>query len=163
MERIEKSIEVNVPLNTAYNQWTQFEEFPEFMEGVRQVSQLDDTRLHWVAEIGGKRKEWEAKITEQRPDDRIAWTSEAGTFNAGLVRFERMDENKTRVTLRIEYMPEDALEGIGDKLGFLERQVDGDMRRFKEFIESRGVETGAWRGTVSGGTTTRGSGGMPTV
>ncbi len=166
MERIEKSIVVNAPLHAVYNQWTQFESFPRFMEGVEQVQQLDDTRLHWVANIGGRRKEWNAKILEQQPDRRIYWQSEAGTYNSGEVTFTPMDTNHTQVTLTLEYNPEDMIEGIGDKLGFLDRRVDGDLNRFKEFIESRGAETGAWRGEVHAGQTTGGtggSGGMPTI
>ena len=151
MAHIEKSTELDVPVRTAYNQWTQFEEFPQFMEGVESVTQMDDTRLHWVAEIGGRRKEWEARITEQRPDERVAWTSETGTYNAGTARFEPVGADRTRLTLEIEYTPENVVEGIGDMLGFLDRQVEGDLRRFKEFIETRGQETGAWRGEVSGG------------
>jgi uncharacterized membrane protein len=148
METIEKSIEVNVPVQTAYNQWTQFEEFPRFMEGVEQVRQLDDTHLHWVANIGGKRVEWNATITEQIPDKEIAWRSESGRFHSGVVYFEPIGPNKTRVRLRIDYEPEGMMEETGDKLGFVSRRVEGDLERFKEFIESRGQETGAWRGTV---------------
>ena len=149
MATIEKSIEVEVPVSTAYNQWTQFEEFPQFMEGVEQVTQLDDQRLHWMATVGGQKKEWYARITEQLPDERIAWTSEGGgTFTAGVVTFHRFDENRTRVMLQMEYDPESIVEEVGDKLGFVMRRVEGDLKRFKEFIESRGVETGAWRGKV---------------
>ena len=149
MAKIEKSIDVDVPVSVAYNQWTQFEEFPQFMEGVDEVSQLDDTRLHWKATIAGKTKEWYSKITEQIPDQRIAWTSEGGTFTAGVVTFHRIDENETRVMLQMEYDPEGILEEVGDKLGFVSRRVEGDLGRFKEFVESRGQETGAWRGTVA--------------
>jgi uncharacterized membrane protein len=148
MAKIEKSIDVEVPVRTAYNQWTQFEEFPRFMEGVERVEQLDDRRLRWVASIGGKRKEWFARITEQIPDERIAWTSERGARNAGVVTFHRLAPNKTRVMLQIEYEPEDAVEKVGDWLGVVTRRIEGDLRRFKEFIESRGHETGAWRGEV---------------
>ena len=148
MATIEKSIEVEVPVTTAYNQWTQFEEFPEFMEGVEEVRQLDDTRLHWVAEIAGKREEWEAEITEQKPDERVAWTSRSGTKNAGVVTFHRLTDDKTRVMLQMEYAPEGAVEKTGDMLGFTTRRIEGDLKRFKEFIEGRGTETGGWRGTV---------------
>jgi uncharacterized membrane protein len=148
MDTIEKSIEINVPVKTAYNQWTQFEEFPRFMEGVEQVRQLDDTHLHWVANIGGKRVEWDATITEQIPDKRIAWYSEGERKQSGIVFFEPVGENSTRVTLRIDYEPEGVMEETGDKLGFVSRRVEGDLQRFKDFIESRGRETGAWRGTV---------------
>ncbi len=149
MARYDKSIEVDVPVRTAYNQWTQFEEFPRFMDGVEEVTQLDDTRLHWVANISGQRKEWHAKITEQIPDQRIAWRSEEGEMNGGMVTFEPMGNNRTRINLTMEYEPEGFAENIGDALGFVSRQVDGDLDRFKEFIESRGVETGSWRGTVT--------------
>jgi uncharacterized membrane protein len=149
MATIEKSIEVEAPVSTVYNQWTQFKEFPQFMEGVEQVTQLDDQRLHWVATVGGQKKEWYARITEQIPDERVAWTSEGGgTFTAGVVTFHRLDENQTRVMLQMEYDPEGIVEEVGDKLGFVGRRVQGDLDGFKEFIESRGVETGAWRGKV---------------
>jgi uncharacterized membrane protein len=148
MSTVEKSIDVNVPLRTAYDQWTQFEEFPRFMEGVQSVRQLDDTRLHWVAEVGGQHKEWDAEITEQEPDQRIAWTSTSGARNAGVVTFHRIDDDTTRVTLNMDVEPEGAMESAGDAMGFLDRQVEGDLERFKEFIEERGAPTGAWRGEV---------------
>jgi len=149
MAKIEKSIDVEVPVSVAYNQWTQFEDFPKFMEGVEEVTQLDDTRLHWVATVGGQRKEWYARITEQVPDQRIAWASEGGTFTSGVVTFHQIDDNKTRVMLQMEYDPEGIVEEVGDKLGFVSRRVEGDLERFKKFIEERGRETGAWRGTVA--------------
>ena len=148
MATIEKSIDVEVPVRTAYNQWTQFEEFPRFMEGVERVEQIDDTHLRWVAKVGGKRKEWIARITEQIPDARIAWTSEGGARNAGVVTFHKLAPSKTRVMLQIEYKPEDVVESVGDALGVVSRRIEGDLQRFKEFIESRGRETGAWRGEV---------------
>jgi uncharacterized membrane protein len=148
-------------VSIAYNQWTQFEEFPHFMEGVEEVRQLDDTRLYWVASIGGKRKEWYAKITEQVPDKLIAWESEAGADNGGVVTFEPIDSNRTLVTLELIYNPEDIVENVGDKLGFVSRRVQGDLDSFKEYIDSRGVETGAWRGTIHGGQETGHSGYMP--
>ena len=148
MASIVKTIDVNVPVRTAYNQWTQFEEFPHFMQGVEQVKQLDDKRMHWKADIGGKEKEWDAVITEQTPDQRVAWTSTTGADNAGVVTFHRLDENTTRVTLQLDYDPDGLVEEIGDKLGFVSRRVEGDLERFKKFIESRGVETGAWRGEI---------------
>lgn len=151
MARVEKSIDVNVPVSTAYNQWTQFEEFSRFMEGVEQVTQMDDTRLHWIANIGGQRKEWYARISEQVPDRRIAWYSEGGTGNAGVVSFYPLGDNMTRITLEMDYEPEGMMEQVGDALGFMSRRVEGDLERFKEFIESRGVETGGWRGSVEGG------------
>jgi len=148
MSTIEKSIDVNVPVHTAYNQWTQFEEFPKFMEGVERVTQLDDKRLHWRANVGGKTEEWDAKITEQIPDQRIAWRNTTGAQNAGVVTFHRLADNKTRVMLQLEYDPQGFVENVGDMLGVVSRRVEGDLERFKEFIESRGHETGAWRGEI---------------
>ena len=147
-KHIEKSIHVQVPVRTAYNQWTQFEEFPQFMEGVKEVKQLDDEHVHWVAEIGGKRKEWDAEITEQIPDQRIAWRSVSGALNAGVVEFRPVDRDETEVRVRMTYDPEGAVESIGDFLKATDARVNGDLRRFKTFIESRGRETGAWRGEV---------------
>jgi uncharacterized membrane protein len=153
MSTVEKSIDVNVPLRTAYDQWTQFEEFPRFMEGVKSVRQLDDTHLHWIAEVGGQDKEWDAEITEQEPDQRIAWTSTTGARNAGVVTFHRIDDDTTRVTLQMDVEPEGFMESAGDAMGVLDGRVEGDMERFKEFIEERGAPTGAWRGEVQGGGT----------
>jgi uncharacterized membrane protein len=148
MSRIEQSIDVNVPVRTAYNQWTQFEDFPAFMEGVEEVKQITDTRLRWRAEIAGVEREWEAEIDEQRPDERIAWHAIDGPTNAGVVTFHRIDDGKTRVMLQLEFEPDDALEKTGDALGFVKRRAKGDVERFKKFIEGRGTETGAWRGEV---------------
>jgi uncharacterized membrane protein len=148
MSTVEKSVDVNVPVSTAYNQWTQFEDFPRFMEGVKSVTQTDDTHLHWVAEVGGKEKEWDAEITEQTPDQRVAWNSTSGARNAGVVTFHRLDDNTTRVTLQMDVDPEGIVENVGDFFGVLDGRVEGDMERFKEFLESRGTETGAWRGEV---------------
>jgi uncharacterized membrane protein len=148
MAKVEKSVDVRVPVRTAYNQWTQFEEFPRFMEGVKEVRQLDDTHLHWVADVAGKTEEWEARNTEQTPDQRVAWTAESGTMNAGVVTFHKLDPDTTRVMLQIEYDPAGVVETVGDKLGFVSRRVEGDLGRFKNFIEERGRETGAWRGEV---------------
>jgi uncharacterized membrane protein len=145
---VEHSIDVNVPVQTAYNQWTQFESFPQFMEGVESVQQLDDRRLHWKAEIAGRDKEWDAEITEQTPDQRIAWTSTTGAPNAGAVDFHYIDENTTRITLNMDVDPEGPIENLGAFLGVLDMRVKGDLQRFKEFIESRGQETGAWRGEI---------------
>jgi len=153
MSVIEKSIEVNCPVHTAYNQWTQFEDFPKFMEGVKQVSQLDDTHMHWRAEVGGKEKEWDCEITEQIPDERIAWRSTSGTPNEGIVTFIPIGVDKTMVNLKMSYQPEGMTENIGDMAALPERRVEGDMQRFKEFLESRGHETGAWRGQVGQGQT----------
>jgi uncharacterized membrane protein len=151
VDHIEKSIEVNVPVSTAYNQWTQFEEFPRFMEGVTEVRQLDDKRLHWRANVGGKDIEWNAEITQQTPDKRIAWRSTSGAENMGSVSFHPLGTNKTSVTLRIDYDPKGFTEKVGNALGVLSARVEGDLERFKEFIEARGEETGAWRGQIQGG------------
>jgi uncharacterized membrane protein len=148
MSKFQDTIDVEVPVGTAYNQWTQFEEFPRFMEGVESVQQIDDRNLHWRAEIGGKHVEWHAEITEQIPDTRIAWKSVSGSRNAGVADFHRIDDDHCRVTLQIDYEPEGAVETVGDLLGAVKMRVKGDLKRFKEFIEERGSETGAWRGTV---------------
>lgn len=148
MARVEKTIEVNVPVRTAYNQWTQFESFRYFMDGVEEVHQLDDTRLHWKAKIGGKTEEWEAVIREQVPDQKIIWQNTTGKTNAGMVKFDPLGPSQTRVHLEMSYDPEGFIENAGDALGFVGRRVEGDLKRFKEFIESRGVETGGWRGMV---------------
>jgi len=148
MATVDKSIDIDVPVSTAYNQWTQFEEFPHFMEGVESVKQLDDTRLHWVANVGGERKEWEARITEQIPDQRIAWRSEGGEFTRGQASFQAIGPNRTRVTVRLDYEPQGITEKIGDMLGVVSSRVEADLERFKDFIEARGHETGSWRGTV---------------
>ncbi|HET9497900.1 MAG TPA: SRPBCC family protein [Candidatus Limnocylindria bacterium] len=150
MSRVEKSIEVNVPIRVAYDQWTQFEEFPRFMEGVKSVQQLDDTHLHWKAEVAGQQKDWDARIVAQRPDEMVAWTSTSGARNAGVVRFERASDDVTRITLEMDVDPEGPLENLGDFVGVLDRLVEGDLQRFKEFIESRGAPTGAWRGSIQG-------------
>ncbi|MDX1991425.1 MAG: SRPBCC family protein [bacterium] len=148
MANYEHSIDVNVPVSTAYNQWTQFEEFPKFMEGIEEVRQLDPKRLYWKAEILGKTEEWYADISEQTPDQRIAWTSTSGAKHAGVVTFHYIDENTTRIMLQIDYDPEGVIENVGAALGIVKNRMAGDMKRFKEFIESRQTETGAWRGTI---------------
>jgi uncharacterized membrane protein len=150
MTAIQESIEVDVPLTTAYNQWTQFEEFPRFMEGVESIEQLDDRRLHWVAAHGGRRHEWDAEIVDQTPDTRVAWRDVKGKMNAGEVTFERLDEARTRVDVHMDWEPEGVKEEIGSLLGFDKRRVKADLARFKEFIEERGRETGAWRGDIGG-------------
>jgi uncharacterized membrane protein len=147
MSTIEKSVTVDVPVHTAYDQWTQFESFPRFMEGVESVEQIDDKRLHWKAEIAGVKREWDAEIVDQLPDQQIAWRSTAGTKNDGTVLFAPADQG-TRVTLRLEFEPEGVVEKAGDVLQIVDRRVDGDLGRFKEFIEARGVETGEWRGEI---------------
>jgi uncharacterized membrane protein len=151
---IESSIEVAVPLSTAYNQWTQFEEFPQFMQGVEEVRQLDDTRLHWVASVGGRRAEWNAKILEQHPDRQISWISEDGKKNRGTVSFESLGEKRTLVRLSLGYQAEGFVEAVGSAAGLDRRRIEGDLVRFKELIEGRGAATGAWREDISAGTTT---------
>jgi ribosome-associated toxin RatA of RatAB toxin-antitoxin module len=148
MERIEKSIEVNCPLRTVYNQWTQFEEFPKFMSGVKEVRQIDDTHVHWHAEVWGKDKEWDAEITEQVPDERISWQSVSGAPSSGTVRFQQLGPDLTAVRLVMAYEPEGAIENVGDALGVLSARVQETVEDFKEFIENRGQETGGWRGEV---------------
>jgi uncharacterized membrane protein len=150
---IDESIEVNVPVSAAYNQWTQFEDFPLFMEGVDHVHQKDDTRLHWVATVAGKTNEWDAKILEQHPDKQISWISEDGKKTRGTVTFEPVGESKTRIRLSMSYQAEGLKEALGSAAGLDQRRVRGDLDRFKELIESRGAESGAWRGEVSAGTT----------
>jgi uncharacterized membrane protein len=149
--RIESTLEIDVPVSTAYDQWTQFESFPEFMEGVEEVRQLDDKRLHWVASVAGQRKEWESEIVDQQPDKYIAWRALAGDTNHGSVSFESLGPDRCRVTLLLTYQPESLTEKVGSALGIVKARVEGDLRRFKEFIESRGVETGAWRGSIERG------------
>ncbi len=151
MAKAEKSIEVNAPVKTVYNQWTQFEMFPHFMEGVEQVEQLDDKTLRWHAKIAGKDEVWTAKITEQVPDKRIAWASTSGAPNSGVVSFTPVGADKTKVTLMLDFDPQGLVENAGEKLGFVDRRVQGDLKRFKDFIEARGTETGAWRGKIEQG------------
>jgi uncharacterized membrane protein len=148
---IQETLEVEVPVATAYNQWTQFEDFPRFMDGVDDVRQLDDTRLHWVASIGGRRVEWDAKILEQHPDRQISWASEDGRKTRGTVSFEPLGDTRTLVTLSMSYRLENVRERIGSAAGLDRRRVRGDLERFKELIEGRGSETGGWRGDISGG------------
>src|SRR3954454_11196294 len=151
--KVEKSITVDVPVSTAYNQWTQFEEFPRFMGGVQQVEQLEDDRLRWVAEIGGVKREWYALILEQRADEKVAWAATEGATNAGTVYFAPVGPARTTVTLELEYEPEGVVEKVGDALNIVGRRAEADLEKFKAFIESRGAETGAWRGDVEGATT----------
>ena len=158
MSRIVESIDVEVPVRVAYDQWTQFEEFPRFMDGIKRVQQLNDTTLEWTAEIKGIERSWRAEISEQEPDQVVAWRSTSGAKNDGRVSFESLGDNRTRATLELEVEPDDAIEKAGDALGFVERQVEGDLKRFKEFIESRGTPTGGWRGEVEGGEKVSGRG-----
>ena len=147
--KVEKSIQVDVPVRTAYDQWTQFEDFPHFMGGVKEVRQLTDQRLHWVAEIAGVRREWEAAVLEQVPDQKVAWAATSGATNAGAVRFQAAGPDSTIVYLELEYEPEGLVEQVGDKLGIVERQVKSDLERFKALVESQGYASGSWRGSVN--------------
>jgi uncharacterized membrane protein len=148
MAEVKESIEVSVPVSTAYNQWTQFEEFPTFMENVESVTQLDDTHLRWIAEIGGKREEWKAEITHQEPDKVVAWRAIEGRENSGRIEFEPLVPDRTRIDVTMTWEPEGFVEATADKVGVSDRAIKVDLERFKELIESRGVETGAWRGQV---------------
>ena len=149
MTTVEESIEVEVPVSTAYNQWTQFEDFPAFMEGVEKVEQLSDVQLHWVTKIAGVEREFDTKITEQHPDERVAWTTTDGAKQAGVVTFHKLDPQRTKVMLQMEFEPEGIVEQVGDKLGIVKARVHGDLERFKSFIEKRGAESGAWRGDIN--------------
>jgi uncharacterized membrane protein len=153
MSSIEQSIEVAVPVHTAYDQWTQFETFPQFMEGVESVRQIDDTHLHWKTKVAGRGKEFDAVVTEQRPDERIAWTSQEGPEHAGVVTFHRVGDQRAKIMLQMDVEPDGAAEKVGDALGLLERRVKGDLERFRALVESRGAASGAWRGEVSQTTT----------
>ena len=148
MTTIEESVEVEVPVRTAYDQWTQFEEFPRFMEGVESVTQVADKQTHWVTSIAGVRREFDAEIVEQIPDERVAWRSTDGATQAGVVTFHRLAEGRSKVMLQLDFEPEGILETVADKLGTVKRRASGDLERFKEFIEARGTPTGAWRGEV---------------
>ena len=148
MKTIEESIEIQVPVSTAYNQWTQFESFPQFMEGVERVDQKGDTRLHWVAEVGGEKREWDAEITEQHPDHRIAWKAVDANGPHGVVTFHKLDDSHTKIMVQMDHDPDGLKESMGSMIGLDSRRVKGDLERFKTFIESRGGETGAWRGEV---------------
>lgn len=151
MSSTTESIDVNVPVSTAYNQWTQFEDFPRFMAGVHEVRQLDDTHLRWRADVGGKEERWDCEITEQVPDRVIAWRSTSGARNEGRVTFQRRSDSRTRIELRIDYEPQGVVEKLGDAVGAVSMRAKGNLERFKQFLESRGTETGAWRGSVDEG------------
>jgi uncharacterized membrane protein len=149
MSTITESIDVEVPVNRVYNQWTQFQSFPEFMDGVEEVRQVSDTKTHWVTKIAGVSREFDATITEQQPEERVAWRSDDGPEHAGVITFHRLDDNHTRVTAQMDIDPEGFVENVADKLGVLNARVKGDLKNFKQFIESRGgQETGSWRGDV---------------
>jgi uncharacterized membrane protein len=149
MTTIEQSIDLDVPVRAAYDQWTQFEEFPKFMKGVEEIRQLDDRHLHWVAELGGSRHEWDAEITEQLPDERVAWRNTDGKDNAGVVTFHKLDDARSRVMVQIDFVPEGIKEKVGSALNAPDRQVKGDLERFKELVESKGgPDEGGWRGEV---------------
>ncbi|MTV24295.1 SRPBCC family protein [Nitriliruptoraceae bacterium ZYF776] len=145
---IERSIEVAVPVRTAYDQWTQFEDFPRFMSDVERIEQLDDTTTRWHVRVAGAERSWEADITEQEPDQRVAWKARGDTQHAGVVTFHRLDDDQTRVMLQLDVEPSDLVEKVGDALGIVGNRVENDLEEFKVFIEERGVETGAWRGEV---------------
>ncbi|MFE1177360.1 SRPBCC family protein [Streptomyces sp. NPDC058773] len=152
MSTVKETVDVEVPVHTAYNQWTQFEEFPKFMEGVERVTQLDDKHNRWTTKIGGVRREFDTEIIDQLPDDRIAWCTTTGdTQQKGLVSFQRLDETHTRVALVMDIEPSGMAEKAADMSGTIERRVKGDMRRFKDYIEHRGAESGAWRGRIKPG------------
>jgi uncharacterized membrane protein len=146
---ITETIEVNVPVRTAYNQWTQFEDFPQFMKSVREIRQLDDRHLHWSANVAGEDKHWDVEITEQIPDKRIAWRSTSGVRNGGVVTFHKISDNCTRIALQMDYEPEGPLEALGDMLGAVRMEARSNLSNFKEMLEKRGTETGAWRGKIS--------------
>jgi uncharacterized membrane protein len=148
MGEVTQSIEVDSDVRTVYNQWTQFEEFPRFMEGVEKVEQVDDRHVRWYVDIAGVDREFEAEITEQTPDQRIAWRSRSGVDQGGVVTFHALNDEQTRVTLQMDFDPEGLAEQAADKLGVVSMRVKGDLKRFKDFIEGRGTETGAWRGEV---------------
>ena len=148
MANIERSIDVDGPVRAAYDQWTQFEEFPKFMEGVEEIRQIDDTHLHWVADIGGTRHEWDAVITEQLPDERVAWRNTDGKDNAGVVTFHKLSDDQSKLMVQLDFVPEGIKEKVGDLIGAPDRRVKSDLERFKELVESRGDASGSWRGEV---------------
>ena len=149
MSQVQESVDVDVPIRTAYDQWTQFESFPQFMDGVESITQIDSTRSHWVTKVGGVQREFDTEVTEQHPDERVAWTSTGGdTKHAGVVTFHRLADAQTRVMIQIDWEPEGFVEKAGSAVGVDSHQVKADAKRFKKFIEERGAETGAWRADV---------------
>ena len=149
MSNIEESVDVEATIADVYGQWTQFEEFPQFMEGVESIQQIDDTHLHWIAVVDGVRREWDAVVTEQHPEERVAWKATGGVHHSGVVTFHRIDDHTTRVMLQLDVKPEGVVEKIGDALGFVRRQAVGDLGRFKDFIEAKSKASGSWQGDVS--------------
>ena len=150
MTSVTESVDVNVPIRTAYDQWTQFEEFPNFMDGVESITQIDATHTHWVTKVAGQTREFDAAITEQHPEERVAWKSTGGdTKHAGVVTFHRLGDNQTRVSIQLDWEPEGLAEKVGSAVGVDSHQVKADAKRFKEFIESRGDASGSWRGDVA--------------
>ncbi|MDF3312030.1 SRPBCC family protein [Rhodococcus sp. T2V] len=148
MSTITEAVDVDVPIRAAYDQWTQFETFPQFMEGVKEIRQLDNTHTHWVLDIAGQTREFDATITEQHPDERVAWKSDVGPDHAGVITFHRLDDTHTRVTAQLDIDPDGFVENVADKTGVLSHRVKADMKQFKKFIEERGTETGGWRGDI---------------
>jgi uncharacterized membrane protein len=148
MSTVNADIDVEVPVSTAYNQWTQFESFPQFLSGVDEVVQLDDRNTHWKVSIAGVKREFDAEITEQIPDTRIAWTSTDGEAHAGVVTFHRLSPDESRISVRLDWEPEGAVEKVGSALQVDDMQIAADLRKFKKLIESNGFETGAWRGAI---------------
>ncbi len=149
MTQIIETIDVDVPVTTAYNQWTQFEEFPRFLKHIESITQKNDTMLHWKVNVGGQVREFDAEIAEQHPDERVAWNSTGGEVDhAGVVTFHKLDDSKSRVTVQIDWEPESLLEKIGAAAGAGNRAVKNALEDFKKYIESQGSADGAWRGDV---------------
>ncbi|MFF2045424.1 SRPBCC family protein [Kitasatospora sp. NPDC058170] len=150
MSKVKESIDVDVPLHSVYNQWTQFEDFPRFMQGVEEVRQTDDRHCHWTTKVAGARREFDTEIVDQLPDERISWRTVGGDVQQlGVVTFQRLDDAHTRVSLAMDFEPHGMAEKAGAALGVLDRQVKGDLKRFKGFIEEQGRESGGWRGRLA--------------
>ncbi|WP_042372102.1 SRPBCC family protein [Streptacidiphilus neutrinimicus] len=150
MSTVQESIEVEVPLHTAYNQWTLFEEFPRFMEGVEEVTQIDARHNHWRTKVGGATREFDTEIVDQLPDERIAWRTIGGEVQQhGVVTFQRLDQTRTAVRMALAFEPEGVAEKAADVLGMVDRRVKGDLKRFKQYVEDRGFEEGGWRGRIT--------------
>jgi len=144
----DESIDVQVPISTAYNQWTQFETFPEFMGGVEQITQLDGRNLQWKVSVGAQRRQFDAVIAEQHPEERVAWKSTDGKTHAGVVTFHKLAPEETRVTVQLDWEPEGVAEKAGALVGVDDREVSSDLHRFKSFIEGRTQASGSTRGEV---------------